>query len=57
METTPLIPTIEIDPARALDDEALIALFADGGLTVEVVDTCGDASCPACFPMAPARAA
>ena len=57
METTPLIPTIETGRVPALDDEALIALFAEGGLTVEVVDTCQDASCPDCFRPAPARAA
>ena len=57
METTPLIPTIETGRVPALDDEALVALFAEGGLTVEVVDTCRDASCPDCFRPAPARAA
>ena len=56
MNTTPLIPTIDIDPDR-LDDESIVAMFADGGLTVEIVETCGDASCPDCFAPAPARAA
>lgn len=57
MNTTPLIPTIDIDPLERLDDEAIVAMFADGGLTVEIVETCGDASCPDCFAPAPARAA
>ena len=57
MNTTPLIPTIDIDPLERLDDEAIVVMFADGGLTVEIVETCGDASCPDCFAAAPARAA
>lgn len=57
MNTTPLIPTIDIDPFDRLDDEAIVALFAEGGLAVEIVETCADASCPDCFRPAPARAA
>ena len=57
MKTLPLIPTIAADPIAELDDEALIAVFAEGGLTVEIVEVCGDASCPDCFRPAPARAA
>ena len=57
METTPLIPTIAADPFAGPDDDALVALFAEAGLTVEVVEVCGDASCPVCFAPAPARAA
>ncbi len=57
MNTTPLIPTIDIDPVARLDDDAIVTLFVDGGLAVEVVDTCADASCPECFRPAPARAA
>lgn len=57
METTPLLPILAVDPVAELDDQALIALFADGGLTVEVAEVCGDASCPECFRPAPARAA
>lgn len=57
MNTTPLIPNIPSDAVAPLDDGALVDLFAEAGLTVEIVPTCGDASCPSCFPVAPARAA
>lgn len=57
MDTTPLIPSLDIDPLHRLDDDAIITMFAEVGLTVDVVETCGDASCPDCFRSAPARAA
>jgi hypothetical protein len=31
------------------EDDAVVALFAAAGIAVEVVTTCGDASCPECF--------
>lgn len=56
MNTTSLIPTTD-DGLADLVDDALIELFADAGLTVEIVESCDDASCSECFPSAPARAA
>ena len=61
METMHLIPTVDVaNEPTILDlpsDEALVALFEEAGLSVEVVVTCADASCPDCFRPAPARAA
>lgn len=48
METLHLIPTTEASP-NLHSDEALVALFADAGLTVVPLATCSDASCPVCF--------
>lgn len=55
METTPLLPITAEVPL--LDDEALVELFAASGLSVDVLATCSDASCPVCFGPASVRAA
>lgn len=57
METKTLIKTQQASPAEPLDDRAIEALFSDAGLSVEVVDNCGDRSCPVCFGAAHLRAA
>lgn len=57
METMQLIPNTDPMLSDLPSDEALVALFADAGMRVDVVANCGDASCPACLPPAPARAA
>lgn len=57
METKTLIATQDVTLSGALDDRAIEALFNDAGLRVEVVDDCGDRSCPVCFGAAHLRAA
>ncbi|HSJ71841.1 MAG TPA: hypothetical protein VLA29_09385 [Acidimicrobiia bacterium] len=57
METKTLFKTYPATLAEPLDDRAIEALFSDAGLPVEVVDNCGDASCPVCFGAAHVRAA
>ena len=57
METKTLFATQIATLEEALDDRAIESLFSDAGLTVEFVDTCGDASCPVCFGTVHARAA
>lgn len=57
METKTHIVTQPATLAESLDDQAIEALFSDAGLCVEVVDNCGDASCPVCFGAAHAQAA
>ncbi len=37
--------------------EALVVMFEDAGITVEVVPHCTDLSCPVCFPETAAEAA
>ena len=44
-----LFPDLPGAAGRPPEDEAIVALFAEAGLAVEVVATCGDASCPECF--------
>ena len=43
--------------ATVIDDDALVDMFAQAGLSVAIVDHCDDASCPVCFAVAPAQAA
>lgn len=62
METMQLITTTDETTGGTMDllamtDVDIEAFFASEGLTVEVVDTCADASCPDCFGSEPARAA
>jgi hypothetical protein len=57
METMHLIPNTEAMVPDLPSDEEILALFAEAGLRVDIVATCGDASCPECFRPAPARAA
>ena len=52
-----LIPTTESSGRTVLDDAAIVDLFTDAGITVEVVAHCDDASCPVCFGWSPAKAA
>lgn len=57
METKTLFATQPKTHAEPLDERAIAALFNDAGLNVEVVDNCGDASCPVCFGAVHVRAA
>jgi hypothetical protein len=57
METKTLFGTQPSTRAEPLDDRAIEALFSDVGLAVEIVDNCGDASCPVCFGAVHVRAA
>lgn len=66
METMQLITAHPEDTSRGsghgvdlttLDDRAIVAFFAEAGLDVDIIDHCGEVSCPECFGRRATRAA
>ncbi|MDK1018870.1 MAG: hypothetical protein QGD89_05670 [Actinomycetota bacterium] len=57
METMTITHNVDTVDVTTLGGAELKALFAAGGLIVEVVANCGDAACPNCSTIEPAHAA